>query len=249
MSGLTVFNFEGQEVRFVGTSENPEWIAQDVCNVLDIAQASDALRDFDDDERGMVSIRIADSPGRKRLQKMLTVKEPGLYRLIFKSKKEAAKRFQKWVVHEVLPSIRKTGKYDPHQKNTQEQEALAAEVRNKHRKTYPKRTEELLEREVRKITIPHFANQDYKMLRGKIGKRLREELGITKRDLIIDHLETDEQALLVLAHTLQIKKMRSENVKTYYPLKQLCGEVTSQLVDVRNDILTPPENSNSNRID
>jgi prophage antirepressor-like protein len=43
---------------------------------------------------------------------MLTVTEPGLYRLIFKSRKPVAKRFQRWVLHEVLPSIRKIGKYE-----------------------------------------------------------------------------------------------------------------------------------------
>ncbi|WP_313937843.1 BRO-N domain-containing protein [Anabaena azotica] len=45
-------------------------------------------------------------------QEMLTVNEPGLYRLIFKSRKPVAKRFQRWVFHEVLPSLRRTGRYE-----------------------------------------------------------------------------------------------------------------------------------------
>lgn len=44
-------------------------------------------------------------------QEVLTVTEPGLYRLIFKSRKEVAKRFQRWIFHEVIPSIRKTSSY------------------------------------------------------------------------------------------------------------------------------------------
>jgi prophage antirepressor-like protein len=100
--------FEGRRVRFVGTPEKPEWIAQDVCYVLDIASAADAIRDFDEDQKGMV---INHTLGGK--QKLLTVYEPGLYRLIFKSRTPRAKRFQKWVFTEVLPSLRRYGVYPP----------------------------------------------------------------------------------------------------------------------------------------
>lgn len=103
---LTVFAFEGNTVRFVGTAQKPEWVAQDVCSVLGIKNARDTLADFEPDEKG---VAIVYTPGGN--QEMLTVTEPGLYRLIFKSRKEVAKRFQRWVFHEVLPSIRKTGSY------------------------------------------------------------------------------------------------------------------------------------------
>ena len=46
MTNLTVFAFEGQQVRFVGTTEQPEWIAQDVCDVLEVGLTSNALRNF-----------------------------------------------------------------------------------------------------------------------------------------------------------------------------------------------------------
>lgn len=100
--------FEGRRVRFVGTADRPEWIAQDVCDVLGIESASRALADFDDEEKGM---RTAHFIPRKQL--MLTVYEPGLYRLIINSRKPEAKRFRKWVFSEVLPSIRKHGIYPP----------------------------------------------------------------------------------------------------------------------------------------
>lgn len=98
--------FEGQEVRFVGTWDKPEWIAQDVCDVLSNGLASNALRDFDEDEKGMCTIH---TPGGS--QEMLTVREPGLYRLIFKSRKPTAKRFKRWICHDVIPALRKTGTY------------------------------------------------------------------------------------------------------------------------------------------
>ncbi|MCC5637786.1 hypothetical protein LC593_18455 [Nostoc sp. CHAB 5844] len=108
MSGLSVFTFEFHQVRFVGTAENPEWVAADVCACLAIRASgiSEALASLEDDEMGNGNVV---TPGGK--QKMLTVTESGLYRLIFKSRKPVAKRFQRWVFHEVLPSIRKTGSY------------------------------------------------------------------------------------------------------------------------------------------
>lgn len=106
MTKLSIFAFEGQQVRCVGTAENPEWVAQDVCNVLSIKNARDALADFDLDEKG---VAIVYTPGGE--QEMLTVMEPGLYRLIFKSRKSIAQRFKRWVFHEVIPSVRKTGSY------------------------------------------------------------------------------------------------------------------------------------------
>lgn len=106
MSALAVFTFENFEVRVAGTPGKPEWVAADVCKVLDIANSRDTLARFEEDERGVV---IADTLGGN--QEMATVTEAGLYRLIFKSRKPAAKRFQRWVFHEVLPTLRKTGSY------------------------------------------------------------------------------------------------------------------------------------------
>lgn len=103
---LDIFSFEGQEVRFVGTPDAPGWVAVDICKILELSNASQALSDFDEDQKGII---IDDTPGGE--QELLTVTEPGLYRLIFKSRKPVAKRFQRWVFAEVLPSIRKTGSY------------------------------------------------------------------------------------------------------------------------------------------
>lgn len=115
MSSLQTFWFEGKDVRFVGTAENPEWVAADVCACLELGNASQALDKLKPSEKGITNVY---TPGGQ--QEMLTVTEPGLYRLAFKSRKAAAERFQDWVFHEVLPQIRATGKYD----RTQEKPAL-----------------------------------------------------------------------------------------------------------------------------
>ena len=104
MANLSVFDFEGYQVRFVGTAENPEWVAADITAVLGIDRTQ--IRRLESYQKG---VYIAHTPGGK--QEMATVTEAGLYALIFTSRKESAKRFQKWVFSEVLPSIRKTGGY------------------------------------------------------------------------------------------------------------------------------------------
>ena len=93
-----------QQIRVVGTLESPEWVAKDVCDVLGIGNPSKALLDFDEDEKGTITI------GNTLL---LTVTEPGLYRLVLASRKPAARTFKWWICHEVLPSIRLHGCYPP----------------------------------------------------------------------------------------------------------------------------------------
>lgn len=97
-----------QQIRVVGTLDKPEWIAADVCEVLDIGNPRQVLSRFDDDEKG---VTIGDTPGGP--QEMLTVTEPGLYRLVLASRKPAARVFKRWICHEVLPSIRLHGCYPP----------------------------------------------------------------------------------------------------------------------------------------
>lgn len=108
---LEYFEFEGKQVRFVGTFEKPEWIAKDVCLCLGLSDTSKALETLEASDCGTKIVR--DSIGRE--QEMLTVFESGLYALIFKSRKEEAKRFKRWTFEEVLPSIRKTGSYSINQ--------------------------------------------------------------------------------------------------------------------------------------
>lgn len=102
MSNLQQYKFEGKEVRVIGEM----FVAKDVCDVLGIEKHRDAMSRLDDDERGSV---LVDTLGGQ--QEMAAVNESGLYTLIMRSRKAAAKRFRKWVTAEVLPSIRRTGQY------------------------------------------------------------------------------------------------------------------------------------------
>lgn len=107
---LQLFQNAGFKVRVLIRDNEPWFVAKDVCDCLELGNVSQTCSRLDDDERGIIS---NDTPSGK--QEMLIVSEPGLYSLIGSSKKQEAKAFKRWVNHEVLPSIRKTGSYSVHQ--------------------------------------------------------------------------------------------------------------------------------------
>ncbi|MCQ5364752.1 BRO family protein [Anoxybacillus salavatliensis] len=101
-----VFTYGETQVRTVVQSGEVLFVGKDVCDVLEIKNSRDALGRLDEDEKGVVLI---DTPGGK--QQMLCVNEAGLYSLILTSRKPEAKQFKRWITHEVLPTIRRTGGY------------------------------------------------------------------------------------------------------------------------------------------
>ena len=111
-NNLSLFDFESHEVRTVMVAKEPWFVAADVCKVLGLPNVSMAVSRLDEDEKAGINISDTSSNGVTQVREVLTVSESGLYSLTFTSRKEDAKRFKKWVTSEVLPSIRKTGKYD-----------------------------------------------------------------------------------------------------------------------------------------
>lgn len=107
MSAMIPFTFENKPIRIVPDAAGEPWfVAPDVCRVLEMANVTMALRILDEDEKGLNSIETLG--GRQDLN---CISEPGLYKLMARSRKPEARRFDRWVRHEVLPSIRKTGGY------------------------------------------------------------------------------------------------------------------------------------------
>jgi anti-repressor protein len=100
---------------------DPWFVLSDVCRVLDIGNPPDVARRLDDDEKRTLawgdrgSADTLDSieghSGRGGPRSWVFASAPGLYGLIMTSRKDAARRFQRWVKHEVLPSIQRTGGY------------------------------------------------------------------------------------------------------------------------------------------
>lgn len=101
------FEFNPNPLRVIVRDGEPWFVAADVCAALAISNPSDALRRLDDDERTLDSIEGASNGLPVNL-----INESGLYSLIMGSRKPEAKKFRKWVTAEVLPAIRKTGRYE-----------------------------------------------------------------------------------------------------------------------------------------
>lgn len=104
---LIPFHYGDERLRAYEDEEGTAWfIATDVARILGHRDAANALRGVDEDERGTT---IVSTPGGE--QTLSTVSEAGLVTVLMRARVEAAKPFRRWITHEVLPSIRKTGSY------------------------------------------------------------------------------------------------------------------------------------------
>lgn len=102
-----VYAFNETTVRTMLIDSEPWFVGKDVAEALKHTNPERAIRNFVDDEDKGVTVLV--TPGGS--QQVTIINEPGVYSLILQSKTETAKRFKKWLTHEVLPSIRKTGYY------------------------------------------------------------------------------------------------------------------------------------------
>ena len=104
------FEFKGESLRALTNMAGEPWfVLKDCMSILDLGNPTETVKMFDDDE--FSTTEVIDSIGRR--QQAYIISEPGLYRLVMRSRKPEAKEFQRWVTHEVLPQIRKTGGYIP----------------------------------------------------------------------------------------------------------------------------------------
>jgi prophage antirepressor-like protein len=110
------------QIRVEKEGEDFLFCAKDVCDILDLTHTTNALQSLDDDEK--LNVKILHS-GQHR--EMLCVTESGLYALIIRSNKPAARNFRKWITSEVLPSLRKYGVYSVDRKVMDRAEKRAEE--------------------------------------------------------------------------------------------------------------------------
>lgn len=109
MQSLIPFDFQDHLVRAMWRDGEPWFVLADVCKVLDIRNARDAAARLDADE--VHTVGNADGIAAPQVQQLNIISESGLYALTFTSRKEEAKRFRKWVTAELLPTLRRTGRY------------------------------------------------------------------------------------------------------------------------------------------
>lgn len=120
MSELQIFNSsEFGEIRTVEIEGRPHFVAIDVANALGYQNPRDAI------SRHCKGVVKHDTPTSSGMQQMSYINEGDMYRLIMKSKLPSAEKFEKWVMEEVLPSIRKHGGYIAGQETLSDEELLS----------------------------------------------------------------------------------------------------------------------------
>lgn len=119
------FDFRGASLRTLTDEAGEPWfVLKDCMSILDLGNPTETVKMFDKDE--FSTTEVIDSIGRR--QQTYIISEPGLYRLVMKSRKPEAKEFQRWVTHEVLPQIRKTGGYIPTSESDSDEDIMARAV-------------------------------------------------------------------------------------------------------------------------
>lgn len=108
MTDLMNLDFRGNAVRMVMREGEPWWVVNDICAVLDIKNTRDVLTRLPAEDVAQTDALLSEFGGAQRAN---VVNESGLYELIFRSEKPAAKDFRRWVTRDVLPEIRRTGMY------------------------------------------------------------------------------------------------------------------------------------------
>lgn len=107
-NNVAIYRFEQNEVRMVQKGGEPWFVLADLCRVLELSNPSMVAKKLEADERAKSDLGLQE-------KNVTLVNESGMYAVILRSDKPQAKPFRKWVTSEVLPSIRKTGKYETKQ--------------------------------------------------------------------------------------------------------------------------------------
>lgn len=172
------FDFKGASLRTLTDKAGEPWfVAKDVCDILELGNTTNALRALDEDEKtNFTNCNVAQNGGRAPL----IISEPGLYKLVMRSRKPEAKEFQRWVTHEVLPSIRRTGGYIPTSETDDDMTILAKAVMIGQR-TMEAQKRKIAEQQTRIVELEpkaRFADavaaSDGTCLVGELAKMLRQ---------------------------------------------------------------------------
>lgn len=144
------FDFKGAALRTLTDEAGEPWfVAKDVCDILELGNTTNALRALDEDEKtNFTNCNVAQNGGRAPL----IISEPGLYKLIMRSRKPEAKEFQRWVTHEVLPQIRKTGGYIPTSESDSDEDIMARAVLVAQ-KTIKQKNQQIAEQQTRIVEL------------------------------------------------------------------------------------------------
>lgn len=171
------FDFRGASLRTLTDEAGEPWfVLKDCMSILDLGNPTETVKMFDKDE--FSTTEVIDSIGRR--QQTYIISEPGLYRLVMKSRKPEAKEFQRWVTHEVLPQIRRTGGYIPTSESDSDEDIMARAVLVAQ-KTVKQKNQQIAAQQTRIVELEpkaRFADavaaSDGTCLVGELAKMLRQ---------------------------------------------------------------------------
>lgn len=175
------FDFKGALLRtLTDEAEEPWFVAKDVCDILGMSNPSMAVTALDKDEVAQIDPKDYLGSENRSNQAVNIVSEPGLYKLIMRSRKPEAKEFQRWVTHEVLPQIRKTGGYIAASESDSDEDIMARAVLVAQ-KTIKRKNQQIAEQQTRIVKLEpkaRFADavaaSDGTCLVGELAKMLRQ---------------------------------------------------------------------------
>ena len=231
-NSLQLFENTDWKVRVVMRDGEPWFVAKDVCECLDLGNPSQAIARLEDDERWLISNEALRANGETAV-----VSEPGLYSLVLGSRKPEAKAFKRWVTHEVLPSIQKTGKYETHPTvpsymlKSEEERAIAwAEEHRQARLALEAKEREIKSLQAQKDVL----RQDYMPLKGFCNGLIAKGLAIQTngKPYVIGTLKTKLSSILQTVSAKFGYSISEETVvvdgverKTPYYHKDVCNMV------------------------
>jgi anti-repressor protein len=175
------FDFRGASLRTLTDEAGEPWfVAKDACDILGMSNPSMAVTALDKDEVAQIDPKDYLGSENRSNQAVNIVSEPGLYKLIMRSRKPEAKEFQRWVTHEVLPQIRRTGGYIPTSESDSDEDIMARAVLVAQ-KTIERKNQQLQAKDAQiKVLEPkaRFADavaaSDGTCLVGELAKMLRQ---------------------------------------------------------------------------
>lgn len=175
------FDFRGASLRTLTDEAGEPWfVAKDACDILGMSNPSMAVTALDKDEVAQIDPKDYLGSENRSNQAVNIVSEPGLYKLIMRSRKPEAKEFQRWVTHEVLPQIRRTGGYIPTSESDSDEDIMARAVLVAQ-KTIERKNQQLQAKDAQiKVLEPKarfayaVAASDGTCLVGELAKMLRQ---------------------------------------------------------------------------
>jgi prophage antirepressor-like protein len=226
MNELQIFkNNEFGEIRTVTKNNEPWFIATDVCSALDISNTSQALTRLDDDEKNTIILNEGIGNPNKSI-----VSEYGLYNLILASRKKEAKKFKRWITHEVIPTIRKHGAYmssEVIEKTLSDPDYLIRLATNlKEEKAKRALAEAQIERDKPKVLFADSCEvAENSILIGEFAKRLKQNGYDIGQNKLFEWLRQ---------HDYLCKSGERKNLPTQYSMERGLFEVKTRIVSNPN---------------